>query len=34
MFMWIIMGALCFSSVFDCLGAVHAIKTLFLDGWH
>ena len=34
MFMWIIMGALCFSSVFDGLGAVHAIKTLFLDGWH
>lgn len=31
MFMWIIMGALCFSSVFDGLGAVHAIKTLFLD---
>ena len=34
MFMWIIMAALCFSSVFDGLGAVHAIKTLFLDGWH
>jgi tripartite ATP-independent transporter DctM subunit len=30
MFMWIIMAALCFSSVFDGLGAVHAIKNLFL----
>lgn len=34
MFMWIIMAALCFSSVFDGLGAVHAIKTLFLGCWH
>ena len=34
MFMWVIMAALCFSSVFDGLGAVHAIKKLFLEGWH
>ena len=34
MFMWIIMAALCFSSVFDGLGAVHAIKKLFIDGWN
>jgi tripartite ATP-independent transporter DctM subunit len=33
MFMWIIMAALCFSSVFDGLGAVHAIKNLFLGEW-
>lgn len=31
MFMWIIMAALCFSSVFDGLGAVYAIKTLGFD---
>lgn len=30
MFMWIIMAALCFSSVFDGLGAVKAIRTFFL----
>ncbi len=34
MFMWIMMAALCFSAVFDGLGAVHAIKTLFVDNWH
>ncbi|MDO5536058.1 MAG: TRAP transporter large permease subunit [Desulfovibrionaceae bacterium] len=34
MFMWIMMAALCFSSVFDGLGAVHAIKNLFLQSWH
>lgn len=34
MFMWIMMAALCFSSVFDGLGAVHAIRNLFLDSWH
>jgi tripartite ATP-independent transporter DctM subunit len=34
MFMWVILAALCFSSVFDGLGAVHAIKSLFLDRWH
>ncbi|MDR0882513.1 MAG: TRAP transporter large permease subunit [Candidatus Adiutrix sp.] len=33
MFMWIIMAALCFSAVFDGLGAVHAIKNLFLGEW-
>jgi tripartite ATP-independent transporter DctM subunit len=33
MFMWIIMAALCFSSVFDGLGAIHAIKNLFLGEW-
>ncbi len=33
MFMWIMMAALCFSAVFDGLGAVHAIKHLFLDSW-
>ncbi|MDR1945970.1 MAG: TRAP transporter large permease subunit [Desulfovibrio sp.] len=34
MFMWIIMAALCFSSVFDGLGAVHAVKNLFLGEWN
>lgn len=34
MFMWIMMAALCFSAVFDGLGAVHAIKHLFLDSWN
>ncbi|HPE58899.1 MAG TPA: TRAP transporter large permease subunit [Thiolinea sp.] len=33
MFMWIIMAALCFGAVFDGLGAVKAIETLFLDQW-
>jgi tripartite ATP-independent transporter DctM subunit len=33
MFMWIILAALCFGAVFDGLGAVHAIKSLFLDRW-
>ncbi len=33
MFMWIILAALCFGAVFDGLGAVHAIETLFLDKW-
>ena len=33
MFMWVILAALCFGAVFDGLGAVHAIKTLFLDQW-
>jgi tripartite ATP-independent transporter DctM subunit len=33
MFMWVMMAALCFSSVFDGLGAVHAIKNLFLGEW-
>jgi tripartite ATP-independent transporter DctM subunit len=30
MFLWIILGALCFSSVYDGLGAVRAIETLLL----
>ncbi|MDH6233589.1 tripartite ATP-independent transporter DctM subunit [Mesorhizobium soli] len=33
MFMWIILAALCFSSVYDGLGAVKAVKTLLLDTW-
>ncbi|RED53764.1 TRAP transporter large permease [Aestuariispira insulae] len=33
MFMWVILAALCFSSVFDGLGAVKAIEGLFLDSW-
>ena len=33
MFLWIILGALCFSSVYDGLGAVRAVKTLMLDTW-
>ncbi len=33
MFMWVILAALCFGAVFDGLGAVHAIKSLFLDTW-
>jgi len=33
MFMWVILAALCFGAVFDGLGAVHAIKSLFLDKW-
>lgn len=31
MFMWIIMAALCFSAVFDGLGAVKAIEGFFVD---
>ena len=33
MFLWIILGALCFSTVYDGLGAVKAVKTLLLDTW-
>ena len=33
MFMWIILAALCFGAVFDGLGAVHAIESLFLERW-
>jgi TRAP-type mannitol/chloroaromatic compound transport system permease large subunit len=33
MFMWIIMAALSFGAVFDGLGAVNAIKSLFLENW-
>jgi tripartite ATP-independent transporter DctM subunit len=34
MFMWVILAALAFSSVFDGLGAVHAIESLFIQRWH
>ena len=33
MFLWIILAALCFSSVYDGLGAVKAIETLLLHTW-
>ena len=33
MFLWIILGALCFSSVYDGLGAVKAISNLLLHTW-
>ena len=33
MFMWIILAALAFGAVFDGLGAVRAIRILFLDEW-
>ncbi len=33
MFMWIILGALCFGAVFDGLGAVRAIEGLFINDW-
>jgi tripartite ATP-independent transporter DctM subunit len=33
MFMWIILAALCFSAVYDGLGAVKAIETLFVKTW-
>ncbi len=33
MFMWIMAAALCFSAVFDGLGAVHAIRRLFMEDW-
>jgi len=33
MFMWVILAALGFSSVFDGLGAVHAIEMLFHEKW-
>lgn len=33
MFMWIILAALGFGAVFDGLGAVNAIETLFTDQW-
>jgi tripartite ATP-independent transporter DctM subunit len=33
MFMWIILAALCFSAVYDGLGAVRAIETLLLKTW-
>lgn len=33
MFLWIILGALCFSAVYDGLGAIKAIETLLLNTW-
>jgi TRAP-type mannitol/chloroaromatic compound transport system permease large subunit len=33
MFLWIILAALCFSSVFDGLGAGRALARLFVEGW-
>jgi len=33
MFMWVILAALAFSAVFDGLGAVHAIESLFIERW-
>ena len=33
MFMWIILAALCFGSVFDGIGAVRAIENLFINQW-
>ncbi|WP_028579731.1 TRAP transporter large permease [Desulfogranum japonicum] len=33
MFMWIILAALCFGAVFDGLGAVRAIESLFITKW-
>lgn len=33
MFMWIMMAALAFAAVFDGLGAVRAVETLFLEDW-
>ena len=34
MFMWIILAALCFSSVYDGLGAVKAIENLLIHTWN
>jgi tripartite ATP-independent transporter DctM subunit len=34
MFMWIILAALCFGAVFDGIGAVKAIETLFITRWN
>ena len=33
MFMWIILAALCFGAVFDGIGAVKAIESLFITNW-
>ncbi|TKT74167.1 TRAP transporter large permease subunit [Aquamicrobium sp. LC103] len=33
MFLWIILGALCFSAVYDGLGAVRAIENILLNTW-
>ncbi len=34
MFLWIILAALCFGAVFDGIGAVKAIETLFITQWN
>ncbi len=34
MFMWIILAALCFGAVFDGIGAVRAIESLFVTRWN
>jgi tripartite ATP-independent transporter DctM subunit len=34
MFMWIILAALCFGAVFDGIGAVRAIESLFITKWN
>lgn len=34
MFMWIILAALSFGAVFDGIGAVRAIETLFIERWN
>ena len=34
MFMWIILAALCFGAVFDGIGAVRAIESLFIERWN
>ena len=31
MFMWVILAALCFGAVFDGLGAVHAVESIFIE---
>jgi tripartite ATP-independent transporter DctM subunit len=33
MFLWVILAALCFGAVFDGLGAVRAIESLFIQRW-
>ena len=34
MFLWIILAALCFGAVFDGLGAVRALESLFITNWN
>ncbi len=34
MFMWVILAAMCFSAVFDGLGAVNAIESLLIERWN
>ena len=34
LFMWVILAALAFSSVFDGIGAVCAVEALFITNWH